>query len=43
MAEGVFVQIFITCGKLSQVDKIMQKYSVFCGITINSYVKYNKD
>ena len=43
MAEGVFVQLFITCEKLLQVDKIMQKYSVFCGITINSYLKNNKD
>ena len=32
MAEGVFVQHFITCEKLSQMDKITQKYSVLSGI-----------
>ena len=34
MAEdvNVFVQHFITCEKLSQVDKITQKYSVPSGI-----------
>ena len=31
MAEGVFVHHFITCEKLSQVDKIAQKYSVHSG------------
>ena len=28
MAEGVFVQHFITCEKLSQVEKMTQKYTV---------------
>ena len=32
MAEGVFVQHFITCEKLLQVDKNTQKYSVLSGI-----------
>ena len=32
MPEGVFVDHFITCEKLSLVDKIAQKYSVHSGI-----------
>ena len=32
MPEGVFVLHFITCEKLSQMEKITQKYSVLSGI-----------
>ena len=32
MSECVFVQHFITCEKLLQVDKIAQKYSVLSDI-----------
>ena len=32
MTKSVFVQHFIRCEKLSQVNKITQKYSVLSGI-----------